>query len=139
MTDKKYESKIEFLDSNILQIDITYEVQTTKEDVDSLLRYFQYRFSQKAGRPIPIEEIEMSPKEGELRQETTSFIAKNLNDTLYIGLKYLHIQAPYVFPNLINDLRKYAEESSLNQDRNNIVIATIQKLEDIINVKEIGI
>ena len=68
MTDKKYESKIEFLENNILEIEVTYEVPITRKDVESLLRYFQYRFSQKTGKQVPIEEIEVSPKEGELRQ-----------------------------------------------------------------------
>ena len=136
MTDKKYESKIEFLENNILEIEVTYEVPITRKDVESLLRYFQYRFSQKTGKQVPIEEIEVSPKEGELRQETTSFRVNNLTDSLYLGLKYLHIQAPYVLPNLIDDLRKYTEESDIGPDKADIIITTIQKLEEIVGDKE---
>ena len=106
---KKYESLIE-CEGSRLKIKVIYEQCTSKEEEEFLRDSYQFRFSQKAGRHVPPEEIEVSPTAGEL-SEVTAFFDVKLGEPLYIGLPKLHRRAPYVLPSLINDLERYGEKN----------------------------
>ncbi|MFH1636996.1 MAG: hypothetical protein ABIB71_01060 [Candidatus Woesearchaeota archaeon] len=130
MNDKKYRSTIKFK-KDLLEISISYERAITREDMESYLDYYQWRFSQKTGKPVPREEIIVSPKAGELIEEATLFIV-TVGHPLYVGLSFVHQRAPYVLPKLIEDLRQYREKYVLQENQEELIQHTVGGLEGII-------
>lgn len=66
MNERRYNSRIE-LNDNFLDVEVEYESVVTKEEYGYFLDYFQWRASKIEGREIKEEEIEIEPKEVELR------------------------------------------------------------------------
>jgi len=86
----KYNSSIE-LDGpgdidRFLKIEISYEEPVTEQDHELMVFVYQKKFSRKAGREVPREEIYVKPKVGEL-QEVKSVFTTRLGKPLYIGLR----------------------------------------------------
>lgn len=127
MTDKKYKSKIEFHDEdNSLEVEINYERTFNKEDEELARNYFYWR-AKKRGDKVKREDISVSPKAGGRVKETTTF-GVWLDRELYLGLERVKREAPYVFPLLIEDLRKYSSE---NSDKKELVDYTIKGLKEL--------
>ena len=59
---KNYKSKIKF-ENDALCVKVEHPHAWTREDEESSLRYFQWRFSKMAGRPVSKDEIKIVPPE----------------------------------------------------------------------------
>ncbi len=112
MNERRYNSRIE-LNDNFLDVEVEYESAVTKEEYEHFLDYFQWRASKIEGREIKEEEIEIEPKEGELRSLTTR-LRVSLDDDLSERLKIL-VKENYVYGRLIEDLERYKERNELSE------------------------
>jgi hypothetical protein len=127
------EEELERLNEPLLDVKVGYEHPRTQEDVDRDLDYYQWCFSQKAGREVPRDEIEVDST-GIMVKGTTGFI-KKLGKPLYIGLDVLHQEAPYVLPKLIEDLRNYEADQNLGDKETILIKEVIAGLKGIVNNK----
>lgn len=106
----KYDSSI-ILDGNVLKIRLEYGWSVSSEYVERSRDYFQHRFSERAGFPIPRDEVQVQPRELELAP-TVSMLHIELDKPVCPILLESHGRAPYVFPMLLNDLREFADSNS---------------------------
>jgi len=128
MTPKKYTSKIEFNKQyNSLDIEVKYERAYSKEEEEQIRDYFHWRAKQR-GDIVARGDIQVHPQSGDITEEIISFRAC-IGREIYLGLKRVQKNAPYVFPLLIKDLNKYQES---NPDKTELVKHTIRGLEKII-------
>ena len=128
MTPKKYTSKIEFNKQyNSLDIEVKYERVYSKEEEEQIRDYFHWRAKQR-GDIVARGDIQVHPQSGDITEEIISFRAC-IGREIYLGLKRVQKNAPYVFPLLIKDLNKYQES---NPDKTELVKHTIRGLEKII-------
>lgn len=123
--------ELERLSEPLLDVKVGYEHPRTQEDVDRDLDYYQWRFSQKLGKEVHRDEIEVDPA-GVMVKGTTGFI-KKLGKPLYIGLDVLHQTAPYVLPRLIEDLRNYEADQNLGDKETILIKETITGLKKIVD------
>ena len=106
----EYKSRISFRDGD-LSILLDYEGIVTKESEEGFKKYFQWRFSEKAGRPVSADEIETRPKAGDKTKfsSTVTFshdrCKPNTNHKEFLEILKSH--APYVLPRLAEDLTAY--------------------------------
>lgn len=129
--EKEYNSTIHFVNSH-LDIKVNYESIITKEEVEQMKSYYQHIFSERLGKSVDSEKIEVKPHEGESMKQTTSFRVK-LDEPLYPGLSFLHKKTPYVLPRLIDDLIKYLIKDKQNHNLNNLQNRLIQHTVDGLN------
>lgn len=128
MKTKKYSSKIEFEESdNSLTVEVKYEKVVSKEEEEQFRDYFHWRAKQRSDRAKK-KDIQVSPREGDVVEETTTFGVWS-GRKLYAGLERVKSLAPYVFPLLIEDLRRYAKE---NLDKKELVDYAIKGLEELL-------
>lgn len=128
MANKKYNSKIKYNNfDNSLSIEIRYKIVTSRKEEEQLRNYF-YRRAKKRGDKVRKKDIRVSPKEGDIVEETTGF-GVWLNKEIYAGLERIKRVAPYVFPLLIDDLRKYMEH---NREHEKLIEYAINGLEEIV-------
>lgn len=141
----KYKSKIEFkkdvvlvdpktdrgIEKDILDIHINYKYPATQKEVDEILNYFHWRFSQFKGKKVSKNDIKINVKKGALIKEETEFIVI-LNQELYGGLQDIHKKVSYVLPLLIKDLKKYQQKSNLEDTESKLVQHAIEGLEKIV-------
>ncbi|MEA3272511.1 MAG: hypothetical protein U9P90_02480 [Patescibacteria group bacterium] len=92
-----------------LWVNIKYWQKTPKRHVDFLKGYYQWKFSREHGEEIPIEEISVSAKEGELMKTEMTFIVQR-GAALYLGLYILHYEAPHVIPVIIKRLKRFKKQ-----------------------------
>ncbi len=126
---KKYASTIKLRKSS-LDIEVSYECRVTEEEEERMRDYYQWRFSQRAGRQVPREEIKVKPVKGDLQELITYFRVK-LKEPVHTAL-LVQEKAPYVLPLLIGDLRKYREEHNLRGYKAKLVRHAIKGLAKII-------
>jgi len=126
-----YSSKITLPEKDLLRVELNYEIVTTREEAEMLKDIFQIRLSRKVGRPIPRDEIQITPDEGQVRRENIQFIVRK-NESFYVGLNYLHQKAPYVLPRLVEELQHYLESMDVVNHRRELLDFTISGLNGII-------
>ncbi|MDO8509005.1 MAG: hypothetical protein Q7S27_04960 [Nanoarchaeota archaeon] len=126
MGEEKYSSKIEFGD-DCLDIKISYDARFTREDYNQALNYFEWRAS-KQNNTVDRDQIEVSPKEGEIRKVETALRVK-LNDDLLAERAKILIKAPYVIPLLVQDLVHYRESNELLEEEERLIGYAITQLE----------
>lgn len=129
-------ASIKFADSGdvgdpSLRVELTYEHLVTEEDYEQMLSSFQVKFSYKAGRHVPREEISVEPKVGELSESRNRFIVE-LGSPLYVGLKDIHKRAPYVLPKLIEALDRDQTGKELGKTDGELVRYLVSGLADIV-------
>lgn len=131
--EKEYNSTINFTNS-YLDIQVDYESDVTNQEIEQMKDYYQHTFSERLGKPVNREKIEVKPHEGESMKWSTSFRVK-LDEPLYPGLYFLHKKTPYVLPRLMDDLTKYKQKSNLNNLQSRLIQHTLEGLSKIINSK----
>jgi len=129
MKAKKYASTIKLKKSS-LDVEVSYECRVTQEEEERMRDYYQWRFSQRAGRQVPREEIKVKPAKGDSHELITFFRVK-LRRPLYTAL-FVQEKAPYVLPLLIEDLKKYREEHNLHGYKARLIQHAIKGLAKII-------
>ncbi len=133
---KKYKSSIKFdsLGENLghyLDIEVTYEHPVTDQDYESDVSAFQKIFTQRAGREIPLEEISVKPRIGELRESVLSFRSQ-LESPVCPILEEVHRRAQYVLPKLIEELDHYQINNKLRYMDRRLVQHVINGLIEIV-------
>lgn len=136
MDNKHYHSLIEFKKSS-LEVTVEYEQITTRKEVESVLDYFQWRFSQKTGKEVPREEIKVNLTEGDVHKTETYFCVR-LNEPIYGGLILVHQRALYVLPKLVEELTQYHEDlkPKLKNNSLQLIEQCIVDLKNIIEQKD---
>ena len=117
-----------------LGIVIYYNRYRTEDNVEKDLDYYQWRFSQKAGKEVPRDEIKVAPA-GTIQDVETHF-RKKLGEPVYSGLDWVYWEAPYVLPKLVEDLEQYETEHDLEDIETTLIRETIDGLNEIINSKK---
>ncbi len=116
-------------------IKVRYEQVATADHVDFERWATQQRLSQRFGRDIALEEIEVSPEVGEIYYEVCGFRVKQNWDKPYIGLTNLHKRKPEVLPGLVGWLEVYPQTQDLSTEQKHLLITAIGGLRRIIDPK----
>lgn len=136
----KYKSSIEFnsrddMLGHSLNVELKFERPVTQKDYESMLDYYQWKFSKNAGRQIPRDEITVEPGLGELTECDLYFTAK-LGSPLYGGLKDVHQRALYVLPRFIEELDNYQRVNHLRHMDLKLLHHVINGLMEIVGPKD---
>jgi hypothetical protein len=105
----------------------------TEESESFRKQMYQEKFSRRAGREIPLEQIEVTPKAGEKWSARTCFQVKPGQEELYIGLRRIHRETPEVLPEVIRELEVYRERSRLSRTRRGLIENALGGLRRIIS------
>lgn len=130
MVEKESNVEVEFLEDK-LHVEFDYQVTQTKVGEEQLRDFYQWRFSQRAGKEVPREEIEVSPKEGDVYTTTMSFQVK-IGEPLYVGLWGVPEQNREALPKLVDFLTEY-QQNRLNERERRLVDWVIKGLNEITN------
>lgn len=115
-----------------LWITFAYQHTVTKEEAEHLLDFYQVLFSQRAGRPIPREEIILGRGEGDITESKVTYIS-GVRGKPWPGLHVIHGEDPTILPILRDSLIKYRKTHKYLTSRQAVVVwSAIQDLEGII-------
>tara|TARA_Y100000310_G_scaffold242934_1_gene247236 strand:- start:31428 stop:31817 length:390 start_codon:yes stop_codon:yes gene_type:complete len=123
---KYFKSDIDFNKDN-LSVHFEYECVQTQAEYDKLIDYFVHRFSLKAGRPVPREEVNAKPEVGDIYKVRTFFKVTE-DEELYVGLENVHKKAPHALALLLNEFNSYQAKDQLEDKLVNKTIKGLMKI-----------
>ena len=131
----KYKSSIRFdeprdVRGHFLEFEVKYQRKVTKDEHEELVLYYNDLYKQRHGEHVKLEEISVSPKEGEFQDETAYFVTQLQTPLSHIA-KSIHRKAPYVLPKLIDDLNNIDRNKLRDMDRK-LLNHTIDRLTEIV-------
>ena len=122
-----------------LDICFQHDAIVTQEDADFRRWVTQQRLSQRIGKPIPLDKIEISPDAGE--QTVASYCFRVEDEEMpikrgrYIGLEILHSRNPQILPRVQIGLEQYGKTHSLEVAQVSLVQRAVAFLREIIEPK----
>lgn len=125
---------LEFKDKD-LHVELEYErVQTLGEEAERK-SFYQWRWEREKGVRIPLDQILVRPRAGEVHSVTIYFRLA-LGQPLYSGVWGVHQENPNALPKAVEWINYFKDNFVLEEQRRELLDWTLGGLDQIINPKE---
>ncbi|MAG37921.1 hypothetical protein CMI45_00845 [Candidatus Pacearchaeota archaeon] len=119
----------EGISDDFVRIRFPHNITVSREAFILSAQFFRDRFSQRAGREVPLDDIDLSVSKGDIVRGSTVFRAR-LEDPLPPHLCYSRDQDGVAFDALIDFLRDY-RKGALAENEENLIDYVVEGLDKV--------